>query len=76
MCLYGRSEGPAEDELARAAGLTVEELAPVYRDIDQKRRAALITRRATCCRAARIPDSPVQGQMELRGDSANPSGWN
>jgi NAD+ synthase len=38
VCLYGRNEGLADEEVARAAGLTVEQLARVYRDIDQKRR--------------------------------------
>lgn len=38
ICLYGRNHGLSEEEVASAAGLSLEELARVYRDIDQKRR--------------------------------------
>jgi NAD+ synthase len=38
VCLYGRNHGIAAAEVAEAAGLTVEQVERVYKDIDQKRR--------------------------------------
>ena len=39
LCLYGKNNNISDKEVAKAAGLTLEELARVYRDIDQKRRS-------------------------------------
>ena len=38
-CLHGRNHGLAAETVAARAGLTVEQVERVYRDIDQKRRA-------------------------------------
>jgi NAD+ synthase len=38
ICLYGRNNGLADTEVAKAAGLEIEQLQRVYKDIDQKRR--------------------------------------
>jgi NAD+ synthase len=38
LCLYGHNHGVPAAEVAQAAGLTAEQVARVYRDIDQKRR--------------------------------------
>ena len=38
LCLYGKNNNISDEEVARAAGLSLEELVRVYRDIDQKRR--------------------------------------
>ncbi len=38
LCLYGRNHGVAAAEVAAEIGLTPEQVARVYRDIDQKRR--------------------------------------
>ncbi|MDH4066676.1 MAG: NAD(+) synthase, partial [Acidobacteriota bacterium] len=38
LCLYGRNHGVPAGEVAAAAGLTAEQVARVYKDIDQKRR--------------------------------------
>ena len=38
LCLYGKNNNIANAEVARAAGLSIAELAKVYKDIDQKRR--------------------------------------
>ena len=38
ICLYGKNHGLPDEEVASAAGLSLDELARVYRDIDQKRR--------------------------------------
>jgi NAD+ synthase len=37
LCLYGKNNGLPVEEVAEAAGLTVEQVERVYRDIDQKR---------------------------------------
>jgi NAD+ synthase len=37
LCLYGKNNGLPIDQVAEAAGLTVEQVQRVYRDIDQKR---------------------------------------
>lgn len=37
LCLYGKNNGLPLEEVAAAAGLTVEQVQRVYRDIDQKR---------------------------------------
>lgn len=37
LCLYGRNHGVAVDEVARAAGLTAEQVEHAYKDIDTKR---------------------------------------
>jgi NAD+ synthase len=37
LCLYGKNNGLPVEEVAEAAGLTVEQVQRVYRDIDQKR---------------------------------------
>ncbi len=39
LCLYGKDNGVPVAEVARAAGLTVEQVQRVYRDIEQKRRS-------------------------------------
>jgi NAD+ synthase len=39
LCLYGRNGGVPAAEVARAAGLTAEQVERVYRDIDAKRAA-------------------------------------
>jgi NAD+ synthase len=38
LCLYGRNNAVAPEEVAAAAGLSPEQVLRVYRDIDQKRR--------------------------------------
>ena len=38
LCLYGKNNGVPPDDVAAAAGLTVEQVQRVFRDIDQKRR--------------------------------------
>src|SRR4051812_30860145 len=38
LCLYGRNNDVPAEEVGAAAGLTVEQVQRVYRDIDQKRR--------------------------------------
>ena len=38
LCLYGLNNGVPVDEVAKAVGLTVEQVSRVYRDIEQKRR--------------------------------------
>jgi NAD+ synthase len=38
LCLYGHNHGVPAADVAPAAGLTAEQVARVYRDIDQKRR--------------------------------------
>lgn len=38
LCLYGLNNGVPVDEIAKAVGLTVEQVSRVYRDIEQKRR--------------------------------------
>jgi NAD+ synthase len=38
LCLYGRNSGAPLDQVAEASGLTTEQVARVFRDIDQKRR--------------------------------------
>ena len=38
LCLYGLNNGIPEDQVAEAAGITVEQVQRVYRDIQQKRR--------------------------------------
>jgi NAD+ synthase len=38
LCLYGKNNDVPAEEVASAAGLTVEQVQRVYRDIDQKRR--------------------------------------
>lgn len=38
LCLYGKNNGVPVEEVARAAGLSTEQVERVYRDIDQKRR--------------------------------------
>jgi NAD+ synthase len=38
LCLFGKNNNISKEEVAAAAKLTAEELARVYRDIDQKRR--------------------------------------
>ena len=38
LCLYGRNNGISKNEVARAVGITTEQLSRVYADIDQKRR--------------------------------------
>ncbi len=40
LCLYGRDHDVPGDQLAQATGLTAEQVAWVYRDIDAKRSAA------------------------------------
>ncbi|MBN2656332.1 MAG: NAD(+) synthase [Spirochaetales bacterium] len=40
LCLYGLSQGIADDQVAEAAGLTIEQLHRVYADIKQKRRTS------------------------------------
>lgn len=37
LCLYGKNNAVPVDQVAEAAGLTVEQVQRVYRDIDQKR---------------------------------------
>lgn len=37
LCLYGKNNGVPAEEVAAAAGLSLEQLERVYRDIDQKR---------------------------------------
>jgi len=39
LCLYGKDHGIPEGEIAAAAGLTVEQVRRVFRDIEQKRRS-------------------------------------
>jgi NAD+ synthase len=39
LCLYGLVNGVAADAVARAAGLTAEQVEAVWRDIESKRRA-------------------------------------
>lgn len=39
LCLFGKNNDVPSDQVAAAAGLTVEQVERVYRDIDQKRRA-------------------------------------
>jgi NAD+ synthase len=39
LCLYGRNHGIPASQIAAATGLTVEQVARVFRDIDQKRRS-------------------------------------
>lgn len=38
LCLYGHNHQEPVAEVATAAGLTVEQVERVYKDIDQKRR--------------------------------------
>jgi NAD+ synthase len=38
LCLYGHNHGVPAAEVGVAAGLTAEQVARVYRDIEQKRR--------------------------------------
>lgn len=38
LCLYGKNNGIPTEQVAEATGLTVDQVARVYRDIDQKRR--------------------------------------
>ncbi|HEY6793294.1 MAG TPA: NAD(+) synthase [Kineosporiaceae bacterium] len=38
LCLYGHNHGVPDEQVAAAAGLTVEQVHRVYRDIDTKRR--------------------------------------
>jgi len=40
LCLYGRNHAVPPEDVARAAGLTAEEVAQAYRIIDAKRKAA------------------------------------
>ncbi len=40
LCLYGLNNGIAEDAVARAVGLTAEQVQQVWRDIEAKRRVA------------------------------------
>jgi NAD+ synthase len=40
LCLYGRLNGVPETEIAAAAGLSADDVARVYRDIDAKRQVA------------------------------------
>ena len=39
ICLYGKNHNVPHAEVARAAGLTIEQVQRVYRDIDDKRKA-------------------------------------
>ncbi|MPY87969.1 MAG: NAD(+) synthase [Luteitalea sp.] len=39
LCLYGHNHGVAAEDVAEATGLTAEQVARVYRDIEHKRRA-------------------------------------
>ncbi|UFU02396.1 NAD(+) synthase [Ruania suaedae] len=39
LCLYGKNNDVPQEEIARAAGLTVTQVDRVFRDIEQKRRA-------------------------------------
>ena len=40
LCLYGKNNGISETEIAKATGLTEEEVQRVFRDIDQKRKTS------------------------------------
>jgi len=40
LCLYGKNHNIPDDEVAEAAGITVEQLQRVYADIEQKRRTS------------------------------------
>ncbi|MEP7240345.1 MAG: NAD(+) synthase, partial [Devosia sp.] len=40
LCLYGLNHGIAADDVAAAAGLSIEQLQAVWRDIASKRKAA------------------------------------
>ena len=40
VCLFGKNNGVSINDVASAAGLSVEQMERVYRDIDAKREAA------------------------------------
>ena len=40
LCLYGINNTVPDDEVAEAAGISVEQLQRVYADIEQKRRTS------------------------------------
>ncbi len=77
LCLYGMNEGLPPEEVAAAAGLSADQVARVYRDIEAKRRATRYLHapaklvRAVQPRVGRAPDRQGPGSA---GEGAGAEG--